>query len=320
MIGASVAEEKQIESAVPPGFRRIEEGNVLMVVREEWAQAAQRAFAPLNQAWARIAQRRFTAHGRAGIVSFPLGRNLPVMMVRRYVHGGLFAQIGRNLYWGADRALTELAITDSARRGGVRTPEPVGVLAQRMYGPLWRLAFLSLEVAQSEDLVHYCCRLGEYPKETAALEKRGVLREAADQIRKMHDLGIRHADLHLKNLLLRRRAADTPEVFVIDFDRATFGPPLNVEERLKNLNRLARSVRKVRIADRVLTAWDRLRFLRAYLHGRPEARSLMRLWAKKLARSGATHEVWWAATGAQRNPPGSRPGPALASSGVRGKR
>lgn len=314
-----MAEKKRDEPAVPPGFRRIEEGDVLLVVREEWAQAAQRVFAPLHQAWARIAQRRFTAHGRAGIVSFPLGKELPVLMVRRYVHGGLFAQIGRNLYWGAERALTELAVADCARRGGVRTPEPVGVLAQRMYGPLWRLAFLSLEVAQSEDLVHYCCRLGEYPKETAALEKRGVLREAAEQIRKMHDLGIRHADLHLKNLLLRRRAADTPEVFVIDFDRATVGPPLNVEERLRNLTRLARSVRKVRIADMVLTAWDRLRFLRGYLHGRPEARSLMRPWAKKLARSGAGREVWWTATGAQRNPRGFRPGSALASPGLRGK-
>ena len=105
-----------------------------------------------------------------------------------------------------DRALTELIVAESAKRGGVRTPDPSACSRQRMYGPLWRLAFLSAEVTESEDLIHYCCRLSEYPPETAALEKRGVIREAAEQIRKMHDLGIHHADLHLKNLLLRRRA------------------------------------------------------------------------------------------------------------------
>jgi len=223
------------------------------------------------------------------------------MMVRRYVHGGLFARVGRDLYWGMDRALAELIVAESAKRGGVRTPDPIGVLGQRMHGPLWRLAFLSVEVTESEDLIHYGCRLSEYPPETAALEKRGVIREAAVQIRKMHDLGIDHADLHLKNLLLRRRADDTPEVFLLDFDRALSGPPLDSERRLKNLKRLARSVRKVRIADTVLTAWDRLRFVRDYVHGQPDADTLMRRWARRLASSGRAHEAWWTATGAKRN-------------------
>jgi tRNA A-37 threonylcarbamoyl transferase component Bud32 len=301
MMGVPVSEMTKGEALVPPGFRRIEEGNAVLVAREEFAEAAHRVFAPLYQAWARIAQRRFTAQGRAGIVSFPLGKDLPAMMVRRYVHGGLFARVGRDLYWDMDRALMELIVAESAKRGGVRTPDPIGVLGQRMYGPFWRLAFLSVEVTESEDLIHYGCRLSEYPPETAALEKRGVIREAALQIRKMHDLGIDHADLHLKNLLLRRRADATPEVYLLDFDRASSGPPLDAERRLKNLKRLARSVRKVRIADTVLTAWDRLRFVREYVRGHPDAHALMRRWAKRLASSGRTHEAWWTATGAKRN-------------------
>ncbi len=180
-MGVPVSEITKAEDLVPPGFRRIEEGNAVLVVREVWAEAAHRVFAPLYQAWARIAQRRFSAQGRAGIVSFPLGKDLPAMMVRRYVHGGLFAPLGRDLYWGMDRALAELIVAESAKRGGVRTPDPIGVLGQRMHGPLWRLAFLSAEVTESEDLIHYGCRLSEYPPETAALEKRGVIREAALQ-------------------------------------------------------------------------------------------------------------------------------------------
>lgn len=298
--------QKSPPSAVPPGFQRMQERSAVLIVRQEYAEAVHRALAPLHQAWARIAQRRFSARGRAGIVAFPLGAAQPTMVVRRYVHGGLFAGIGRDLFWGTDRAVEELVVATAAKTGGVRTPEPIGVIGQKDTGPFWRLAFLSVEIPDSEDLIHYACRLAEYPEETAAVEKRGVLVEAARQIRKMHDLGIFHADLHLKNLLFQRRATATPQVYVIDFDKATIGPPLSDEQRLRNLKRLARSVRKVRVADQVLTTWDRLRFLRAYVQGQPDARRLMRRWAKGLASSGRSHEIWWTLTASQRTLRGDR--------------
>lgn len=287
------------EIPVPGGFEQVTEGPAILVARQEYIKPIRKVFSPLYQAWARMAQRRFSARGRAGIVSFPLGDG-PAMMVRRYFHGGLFAKFGRDLYLGPDRALTELNVAAAAHAGGVRTPEPIGILAVQAAGPFWRAAFLSAEISESEDLIHYCCRLGEYPAETAATQKRGVIREAATQIRKMHDLGIFHADLHLKNLLLRRRTAGAPEVFVIDFDKAMLGQPLTPEMRFRNLKRLARSVRKLRVADTVLSPYDRLRFLRDYLRGAPNARTLMRQWARALAVSGRAHEVWWTATRAQR--------------------
>ncbi len=291
---------------VPPGFERMEQGGTVLLVRREWAKAVGKALSPLHAAWRLIGRRRFTARGRSGVVSFPLEGDLPPMMVRRYRHGGLLAGVGRDLYLGTARATEELAVTEAARRGRLRTVIPVGVLCQRVHVIFWRLAFLSAEISDSEDMVHFCCRLAEYPAETAAREKRGVIREAALQIRKMHDLGIHHADLHLKNLLLQRRQAGTPQVYVIDFDKARLGEPLDLEQRLNNIRRLARSVRKVRVASAVATAWDRLRFLRAYLHGRPHSRELFRRWAKKLASVGASHELWWAATRAKRDGRGDR--------------
>lgn len=290
----------------PAGFLRIQEGRFLLVVREELAKAVCNVFAPFHQAWTRISQRRFSAHGRAGVVSLPLGQGRPDIIVRRYVHGGILAGIGKDLYRGPQRAINELAVAEVARLGRVRVPKPVGILGERAKGPFWKLAYLSVEIDNSEDLVHYCCRLSDYPPETAALEKRGVLREAALQIRRMHDAGILHGDLHLKNLLLQRREVGTPEVFIIDFDKAGLGSSLNLQQRLGNLKRLARSVRKLRVADAALTAWDRLRFLREYLRGRSDARRLLRLWAKKLAASGRTHEIWWVATGARRTLRGDR--------------
>jgi len=285
---------------VPPGFTHIKDLGMHLVVRPELADQVAGALHPLHQAWALIHSRAFSARGRAGVVSIPLGGDRPNLIVRRYVHGGLLASVWRDLYPGPARALTELAVAETARAGGVRTPRAVGVLASPAFGPLWKLAFITEEISNSEDLVHYCCRLNEYPPETAALEKRGVIGEAAAQIRKMHELGIFHADLHLKNLLLRRRQLETPEVYIIDFDRASACGALSLQQRFQNLKRLARSVRKVRVAHAVLTDWDRLRLLRAYLRGMPNADRLLRKWARKLANTGSGREAWWTLTRAQR--------------------
>ncbi len=290
----------QLDIVIPEGFERVADPAVLLIARSEYADAIRKALSPLRQAWSRMAQRRFSARGRTGVVSFPLGAGRPVMIARRYVHGGLFAPIGRDLYWGPARAVEELLVADMAFRGGIRVPMPLGILAEPLRGPFWRLAYLSAEIADSEDMVHYCCRLGEYPPETAAIEKRGVLREAARQIRALHDLGIYHGDLHLKNLLLRRCSAGPPEVFVIDFDRAEKGEPLSIARRAANLKRLARSVRKLRVADELLTPWDRVRFLREYLRDFPDRRRLLRLWAKSLAAGGASREIWWTMTATRR--------------------
>lgn len=303
-----MAAEKDIDIVIPDGFERRDDQGTLLIVRRDLAEPVGKALSPLRQVWSRMAQRRFSARGRTGVVSFPLGEGRPAMMARRYAHGGLFAAIGRDLYWGPGRAVEELLVADIAWRAGVRVPMPVGIIAQPAKGPLWRLAYLSAEITDSEDMVHYCCRLGEYPAETAAGEKRGVLLEAARQIRKMHDLGIFHADLHLKNLLLRRRLEGPPEVFIIDFDRAEKGEPLSAEQRAANLKRLARSVRKLRVADEVLTAWDRVRFLRDYLAGMPDRKPLLRQWSKKLAVAGVSHEVWWTMTASQRQLRGDKVG------------
>jgi len=301
---------------LPAGFTEIEERGARLIVRDDLAAAVRRALGPLYQAWSRIAQRRFTTMGRAGVVSIPLGQGLPAMFVRRYFRGGAFGRFNRNLYLGPGRAVTELAVSEAARRGGLRTARVIGVLLTRVWGPFWRLAIMTEEIAGSEDIIHYCCRLSEYPPETAAVEKRIVLREAARQIRRMHDLGIYHADLHVKNLLVRRRPTGETQVFVVDFDRAAMTGPLGPDERFRNLRRLAESVRKVRVVSAAISEWDRVRFLREYLAGAPDASRYLRRWTRALAHAGRVREVWWAVSRARRDVHGDHVG-ALAPLGRR---
>jgi tRNA A-37 threonylcarbamoyl transferase component Bud32 len=293
---------------VPAGYTERLAGPARLVVREDLAEAVRDALAPLPSAWERLGRGGFTARGRGGVRSLPLGEGLPVMVVRRYRHGGLLGKWLGERYLDPHRALTELAVTEAARAGGVAAPAMIGALILQGAGPFCRMALMSEQIDDSEDLVHYCCRLNDYPVPTAAREKRGVIREAARQVRRMHDLGIFHADLHLKNLLLRRRRLDTPEVCIIDFDKAVQVQALTPAQRFKNLNRMARSVRKVHVAREVITAWDKVRFLREYLRPDADAAARLRAWAPRLARAGRRREAWWTATGARRNVLGDRMG------------
>jgi 3-deoxy-D-manno-octulosonic acid kinase len=72
----------------------------------------------------------------------------------------------------------------------------------------------------------------------------------------MHDAGISHPDLNLRNLLIVDPSA---EVVVIDFDRArVFDGSAPASARARNLRRLARSARKLGITFDDL-AWAALR-------------------------------------------------------------
>jgi 3-deoxy-D-manno-octulosonic acid kinase len=285
---------------LPAGFSEIREGHARLIVRDDLAKAVRDALHPIATLWDRLSSENVMATGRGAVVAIPLGKDLPQLILRRYCHGGLLGKWMGDRYKSADRALMELSVTEQARVGGVAAPVMAGVIIIE-HGFFVRMALMSEEIGGSEDLIHYCCRLGDYPRQTAAIEKRGVIREAARQIRLMHDLGIFHADLHLKNLLLRRRESGTPEVFIIDFDKAAKGDALTGQQRYNNLNRLARSVRKVHVAREVITAWDKVRFLREYLKGDDDAAKRLREWASKLAKAGKGREAWWAATGAKRN-------------------
>jgi 3-deoxy-D-manno-octulosonic acid kinase len=88
----------------------------------------------------------------------------------------------------------------------------------------------------------------------------GVLKAAAETVRAMHSHGVYHADLNLKNILVRAHETGAAESYVIDFDRAKlFLGNLPAPMASNNLNRLLRSARKLDPERRYLpaSAWNR---------------------------------------------------------------
>jgi len=88
---------------------------------------------------------------------------------------------------------------------------------------------------------------------------------AAVAIRRFHDAGGRHPDLHLGNLLLQGRGPDA-RVLVIDLDRAVAGAPCDASTRMRELMRLQRSAEK-RNFQAAMRPRTRARFLSTYTRG-----------------------------------------------------
>lgn len=93
-----------------------------------------------------------------------------------------------------------------------------------------------------------------------------VWAEIGRVIRKFHDAGVWHADLNAHNVLFGAKVAVT----LIDFDRASFGPPAS-RWREANLARLLRSLNKLKRLDPELNL--RARDFESLRHGYNSATS-----------------------------------------------
>ena len=203
----------------------------------------------------------------------------------------------RDILWGCNRPLNELATSEKASEQGVETAEVVALRFENVFGPLFRADIFTFEISDTEDLIVF---LSSHSVEQITARKKVLINRIAQSVRKMHDAGIYHADLHLKNILVKMD--DPPGVYIIDLDKSDFcgnaaGGGLPPGRRMDNLLRLDRSLVKLQTlkpALRCITMTDRLRFLREYLR---ECHLNDASDWKGLLRHHATHHsghrLWW---------------------------
>lgn len=155
----------------------------------------------------------------------------PDLVVRTLMHGGFFRYITGNNFVSPARTLREIRISSFLISHGLRTPE---ILGSRI---LERGFFCSIDVVSrlvpdSTDLLAYF--------ESNRDDKGQVLTNAGKIIRILHDLGVYHADLHIKNLLIDSSSF----LWILDLDKAyRFSMLPDFLKRL-NLKRFFRSLEK----------------------------------------------------------------------------
>ena len=239
--------------------------------------------------------------GRRPCVAIPVnGLKDKRLIIRHYSHGGLWGRLAGDVLWGQSRPLKELFIAERALEQNVDTSEVVALRFTNIFGPLCRADIFTIEISGGEDFIAFLtCRT----EGDVLSHKRKLIRHTARAVRRMHDAGIYHADLHLKNILAK--VDDGCKVYIIDLDKselrsATAGGGLSIEQRMDNILRLDRSVEKFgewKPGPGLVTRADRLRFLRDYLRGcTAEGVTDFSDWkvlARKYATRHVVHRLWW---------------------------
>ncbi len=207
----------------------------------------------------------------------------PGLMVRQYAHGGALGRLFGAAFLGKARMLKEFWISDYAGSRGVPTSVPVALRVERIAGPFIRAHFVSALIPEAQDLLRF---LESAPSDAEPVPGRRRLAAAiADAIARMHDAGIVHADLNLKNVLVRH-TSEEPEAFIIDFDKARWMAAVPLSKRMANLVRLDRSIVKWAASRRTVDLTDRLRVLHSYLRRYPQWRDQ---WARIARKYGGRH-------------------------------
>lgn len=173
--------------------------------------------------------------GRGGLMRFPCGSGAG--LVRHYYRGGAIRHFLRDRYLLRNPALRELRIHTRIHELGLPVPVPLGACWERR-GLFYR-AWLATQELPAQNLL--AC-LQNAPEE----EARDLFVKCGRTIRKMHDAGVYHADLQIRNILVNRDndAHDFDAIYLIDFDKACIRPELSPIKRAQNLYRLRRSMLK----------------------------------------------------------------------------
>ncbi len=223
----------------PPGFVERRAGSIRLVADASFGNTLEALGLLAPDAWARMERTASGSEGRGTTVILE-PREGERLLVRRVLHGGVFGPLLGASLLGLTRPLRELTGTALLRSRGAPVPRPAFVWGEQRIGPFYRAAVATCLEEGSQDALGF---LEGDPSLARILRAAGA---AGRAIRQLHDAGGRHADLHVKNLLLREHKAET-ECIVIDLDRIRVAGSLASRRRMQELMRLMRSLLKRRV-------------------------------------------------------------------------
>ncbi len=218
-------------------------------------------------------------------------------VVREYWHGGMIGKVFVDLFWGGMRPVRELSVCEAAQRGGIKTTEIIAIAKNRILGPLYKFRLVTKEITGSIDLIELLLHSGE---NRLFKQKRQIINKLAKAVNDMHNVGIYHADLHLKNILVQPDADGCAHVYVIDLDKSKQYEEISFGQRVKNIMRLDRSVVKMRRKNREVfrdtfpvSNTDRIRFLKKYIELGGGPVKPLRNYIQSYNNTHAFHRLWW---------------------------
>ncbi len=222
---------------MPTKFAHLETGRARLIVVPELAPVLTQAQLHTAAQIEAVLARGGGPEGRAATALLALPGRPDRILLRSVRHGGWFGPVWGESLLGAGRALAELECNHALHARGAPVPRPALVAATRTRGPFWRALVGTWFEENARDALAFLAEEPSPERIHAAAESAG------HAVRRFHDVGGQHRDLHLKNVLLRDVASGI-EVCIIDLDRARVTSGLDAGRRMAELMRLFRSIEK----------------------------------------------------------------------------
>ncbi len=256
-------------ATAPLGFERYRRGTRYLVVDAAFADAVRRLGLLEPGVLEDLIQRGNRAGGRSRNSVLPLPGRTERLHLRPFHHGGLLGQLRGDRLLGLGRPLSELRVGARLRAAGAPVARTLLVAGRRCAGPLWRSVVGTLH---EEAAIDGGAFLAAPPD---ALRLLRAARATGAAVRRLHEAGGRHADLHVGNILLREHGGGT-EALLVDFDQARIGDRPGPRARMAEIMRLYRSLLKRDLLETLGAAGCRA-FLAGYTGGdRTLRRALLR--------------------------------------------
>jgi len=227
--------------------------------------------------------------GRNVIPCIPIKGSDDRMIIKHYEHGGLFRKITRDVLLGNSRPFRELVILETAFQKGIPVPEALAARVDRIFGPFYKGEITYKEIPHSTNLLEYLKRLNRRPKEEKISAKRKIINSLAEAIKKMHASGIYHADLNIRNVLIRNTGKGI-QIYLLDFACSKVIENISLRAKIKNLARLNRSCEKWKAP---LTDMDKLRFFLSYFRGNRLVEANPRKYIRQCSHFHLGHRIYW---------------------------
>jgi len=246
----------------PPGYEAWSLGTGGSVARSDVAAAVRAALESHGTlyAWASAQSDRVTFAGRGEAYGVRLG-GVPAVVRHARRGGYVIAPLLGDRFLGTPRFFRELRWSQRLSDAGILTPRVLAGVWQRT-GPVHR-ADVATERIDGSDLATLLFAATPPQGE----HRRAILVAVARLVRQLHDAGIVHPDLQLRNVLVAT-GADGPAAALLDVDTCRAAGGAAAAQR--NLRRFYRSWSKWnRERGERLTAGDRRAFEAAYAAAGP---------------------------------------------------
>jgi 3-deoxy-D-manno-octulosonic acid kinase len=157
------------------------------------------------------------------------------VIIRRFRRGGAMRWAGETYFGGTPRPLSEFWVLLRARRRGLAVPDPVAAVVEPGALFTYRGLLVTSEISGAAPLWDHLRNRSD-----AEVPER-----LARSLRRLHDGGLNHPDLNLKNILVVG-GEDRPDFAFVDLDRARLATtPIQKSARRRALRRIRRSARRL---------------------------------------------------------------------------